>query len=103
MAPGSPLASGLIGFALARLGREEEAREVLAGLHAIATKRHVGAAPIAFVHQGLGETDTAFEWYGRAIDAHESMVAMLGVELVADELRSNTRFTALLERVQLPR
>lgn len=103
IASGFPLASGLIGFALARLGREKEARQALDRLHSLAAKQQAGAAPVALVLQGLGDIDAALEWYGRAIDAHEGMVAMLGVEPVLDELRSNLRFAALLERLHLPR
>lgn len=103
VASGFPLASGLFGFALARLGREKEARQVLARLHSLAAKQQAGAAPVALVLQGQGDIDAALEWYGRAIDAHEGMVAMLGVEPVVDELRSNLRFAALLERLHLPR
>jgi TolB-like protein/Tfp pilus assembly protein PilF len=102
VASGSPLASGLIGFALARLGRREEAQQVLAGLRSLAATQQLGAEPVAFVLQGMGEIDTALEWYRRAIDAHEGVVAMLGVELVVDELRSDPRFAALLERLHLP-
>jgi hypothetical protein len=55
------------------------------------------------VHIGLGDTDRAFEWLQKAIEARDWQMGMLKVEPAFDGLRSDPRFAALLERVGLPR
>ena len=63
------------------------------------------AAPVrvALVHIALGETDLAFEWLEKAIEARDWQMALLNVEPAFDPLRSDQRFSALVERVGLPR
>ena len=58
---------------------------------------------IAYVHIGLGETDRAFEWLEKALEARDWQMALLNVEPLFDDLRSDPRFAALVERVGLPR
>ena len=58
---------------------------------------------IALVHIALGETDRAFEWLEKAIEARDWQMALLNVEPAFDLLRSDQRFAALVERVGLPR
>ena len=58
---------------------------------------------IAMVHIGLGETDRAFEWLQKALDARDWQMTLLKVEPTFDGLRSDPRFATLLERVGLPR
>ena len=55
------------------------------------------------VHIGLGDTDRAFEWLDKAFEARDWQMALLKVEPIFDDLRSDPRFAALLERVGLPR
>jgi hypothetical protein len=57
----------------------------------------------AYVHIGLGDTERAFEWLQKAIEARDSQMGVLKVEPAFDALRSDPRFTALVERVGLPR
>ena len=58
---------------------------------------------LAYVHLGLGDTDVAFEWFEKSVEARDWQLGMLKVEPAFDGLRSNPRFAALLERVGLPR
>ena len=60
-AAGFPLALGLMGALLGRLGRRQEADAVIAELCRLSTQRHVGAVPVALVYQGLGDLDRALE------------------------------------------
>ena len=82
-------------YVLAKAGR---GREALAMLHEM---RHPTPFRIAYVHVGLGETDRAFEWLDKAIDARDWQVGMLKVEPAFDGIRSDPRFATLLERVGL--
>ena len=55
------------------------------------------------VHIGLGDTDRAFEWLQKALEARDWQMALLKVEPAFDGLRSDPRFAALVDRVGLPR
>ena len=90
-------------YVLARAGRQLEARAMLDQLRRISKPRDPAPIRIAFLHIGLGETDRAFEWLNKAIDARDWQVALLNVEPAFDTLRSDQRFAALVERVGLPR
>ena len=90
-------------YVLARAGRQLEARAMLDELRRISKPRDPAPIRIAFLHIGLGETDRAFEWLDKAIDARDWQVALLNVEPAFDTLRSDQRFAALVERVGLPR
>jgi tetratricopeptide (TPR) repeat protein len=90
-------------YALARAGRQREARAMLDGLREIAKPRTPAPVRLALVHIALGETDRAFEWLEKAIEARDWQMALLNVEPTFDVLRSDPRFASLVERVGLPR
>ena len=77
-----------------------DARRIAAYLEAAGCQRPF-ASPM--VHIGLGETDRAFEWLEKAIEARDWQMALLNVEPLFDTVRSDPRFAALVERVGLPR
>jgi len=90
-------------YALARAGRQREARTMLDGLREISTPRPPAPVRVALVHIALGETDRAFDWLEKAIEARDWQMVLLNVEPAFDPLRSDQRFAALVERVGLPR
>jgi hypothetical protein len=55
------------------------------------------------VHIALRDTDRAFEWLEKALGARDWQMELLNVEPAFDDLRSDPRFTALVERVGLAR
>jgi tetratricopeptide (TPR) repeat protein len=86
---------------LARAGRPREARAMLEELRRIAKPQEPAPFRMAMIHIGLGETDRAFEWLEKAIAAREWQMVLLNVEPAFDDLRSDTRFAALVDRVGL--
>jgi len=90
-------------YALARAGRAREARAMLDGLREIAKPRAPAPFRVAMVHIALGETDRAFEWLEQALEARDWQIGLLNVEPAFDDLRSDGRFAALVERAGLPR
>ena len=90
-------------YALAHAGRQREARTMLDGLRETAKPRAPAPVRVAMVHIALGETDRAFEWLEKAIEARDWQMALANVEPAFDPLRSDQRFAALVERVGLPR
>jgi DNA-binding winged helix-turn-helix (wHTH) protein/tetratricopeptide (TPR) repeat protein len=92
----------LRGYVFAKLGRTDEAREVLRTLVAIARERYVPPYAIALVHAGLGEQDDSFEWLGRSLDVRDVHMIFLPIDPKWDPLRADQRFSALLNRAGLP-
>jgi Flp pilus assembly protein TadD len=92
----------LRGYIFAKLGRADEAREVLRTLVAIASERYVPPYAMALVHAGLNEPDDSFEWLDRAFDLHDVHLIFLPVDPKWDPFRADPRFAALLNRAGLP-
>jgi hypothetical protein len=57
---------------------------------------------IALVYAGLGETDAAFAWLDRAVEAHDVHLAMLPTEPKWDALRGDARLSEVLRKCGLP-
>ena len=90
-------------YVLARAGRRLEALATLDELRRIAKPRDPSPFRLAYVHLGLGDTDSAFDWLEESVKARDWQLGMLKVEPAFDGLRSDPRFAALLARVGLPR
>ena len=92
-----------LAYVLARAGRRREALATLDELRHVATPRNPSPFRFGYVHLGLGDTDEAFDWLERSVEARDWQLAMLKVEPAFDDLRSDPRFAALLERVGFQR
>jgi len=62
----SPVVVANLGYALARVGRGEEARATLAALEELSAQRFVSPAHRALVHLGLGEREASLDWLAAA-------------------------------------
>lgn len=94
--------SGLV-ITCVRLGKREEALELTRKLEdrAEVGQAHAAAAT-AWSHAALGETDEAFQWIERAIEARDIMVVSLPAFFTWDPLRSDPRFEEVLRRLDFP-
>ena len=91
---------GTLGWALAKAGRDSEARVILDELRA----RPAGSPTTvseAWLLGALGEIDEAFEVLARAEEEHQGLLCYTGIPGY-DSLRSDPRFAALLRRLGLP-
>jgi serine/threonine-protein kinase len=61
-----------------------------------------GAYQIAEVYAYRGEADRAFEWLGRATDAHDAGLLYLKLDPLFAGLRADPRWARLLTRLKLP-
>jgi len=93
--------SGLLGYALARGGREERARELMSGLEERHEAGRASAVDVAAIHVGLGQADRALEWLERAYREKNWQMGFLGAEPLFDPLRDDPRFVSLVERLGL--
>jgi DNA-binding winged helix-turn-helix (wHTH) protein/Flp pilus assembly protein TadD len=88
----------LRGYLFAKLGRTNEALQVLNTLEAIARDRYVPPYAMAQIHLGLGDRDLALEWLERAFDVRDVHLVLLPADPKWDSVRGDARFVALLKR-----
>ena len=88
-----------LGYALARSGKQPEARAVLDGLLKLSTERHVSPHNIALIYNGLGERDKALAWLERAFEQRDPRMVFLKVYPKWNNLRADPRFQDLMRRV----
>jgi len=95
---GSSKAISLRGHLLAKVGRANDARDVLRTLQAVSRERYVPPYAMALVHAGLGEREAVFEWLNRAYAARDVHLIFLPVDPKWDSYRTDPRLEALLAR-----
>ena len=88
----------LRGYLFAKLGRTNEALQVLNTLEAIARDRYVPPYAMAQVHLGLRNWDHALEWLERACDVRDVHLVLLPADPKWHPVRGDARFVALLKR-----
>jgi tetratricopeptide (TPR) repeat protein len=95
----APFFVGVLGWALAAAGRDDEARKILEELRArpAASPTVVSEAWLLGV---LGEIDAAFDVLARAEEEHQGLLCYTGLAGF-DPLRSDHRFAALMRRLEL--
>lgn len=96
-----PVMIALSGHALALSGDAAGARKTLADLQRLARSRYISSLYIAAVYTGLGEKRAALDSLDRAYKEHNDRLVYLGVDPIADPLRSDPRFRALMNRLHL--
>lgn len=94
-------AQAFLGYALAKSGKEAEARSLLEGFLKSSDPPYVSPYNIALVYNGLGEHDEALAWLERAYAQRKPGMVFLKVEPKWNNLRSDSRFQDLLRRVGL--
>jgi len=85
----------------AMLGKNSEAREILARAEAKIDSQFVSPGFIAVVYANLGESDQAFTWLERGVDVYDSFIFNLNYPLF-DPIRADPRFIELCSRLQMP-
>jgi hypothetical protein len=100
--PGSPVGlSGGLGSTLGLSGNTAEARALLKRLHTMASHGYVPPTSFAWIHLGLGEIDSAFEWLNRAVDECDQYMMPIKSYRFFDPIRADPRFQALLRKMNL--
>src|SRR5882724_5497365 len=95
---GSPALLGLYGHALAIAGDRVAAQQILAQLEASSKTRYVPALYFAAVYTGFGDKESTFQWLEKAFQEQDDRLVYLGVDPIADPLRSDPRFQQLMKR-----
>jgi TolB-like protein/Tfp pilus assembly protein PilF len=98
---GSTISLAVLGHADASAGDKEEAKKILATLAKRARRQYVPSYWIALIYTGLGDRSNAFLWLRRAYRERSSWLAWVKVEPRFDVLRSDKRFSSLLQKMGL--
>ena len=86
------------GVSLAAAGRHPEAEAILADFEERAKSQYVPMASMVQMNIATGRTDQAFEWLEKAADYRASFMLPIRVYPFFDPLRSDPRFSLLLEK-----
>jgi TolB-like protein len=93
---------GLRGYILAKIGRHDEARQVITTLDSISRERYIPPNATALIHAGLNEPDATFQWLNRAFEARDVHLIFLPLDPKWNSLRPDPRFAALIARCKFP-
>jgi TolB-like protein/DNA-binding winged helix-turn-helix (wHTH) protein/Tfp pilus assembly protein PilF len=88
-----------IGYADAKSGNRAAARKALEELRAQSKQRYVPALYFGAIYIGLGDADAGMSWLEKAYREHSDYLIYLNVDPMADTLRSNPRFQAVLRKI----
>ena len=89
----------MLGYALGRAGRTDDARRVLAAVLDRSRRINGAAFDVALVYFGLGEKDQGFVWLNKAVD--DRSVGFEWLPTVVDDLRGDPRFDKVGKRLGL--
>jgi tetratricopeptide (TPR) repeat protein len=96
-----PFVDAFLAYAYGMAGDRDRAAASLEALRAASPDGEVAPFNLALVHLGRGEHDLAIAELERARDADSQFLCWLGQDHIFDPLRSEPRFTALLEELNL--
>lgn len=99
----SPRSVSFLGYALARSGREAEARAELAEMLETARERYVSPYNIAMIYNGLGDREQTLSWLERGIEIRDPRMIFLKVEPKWKNLNGDPRFENIVSKVGLRR
>jgi TolB-like protein/DNA-binding winged helix-turn-helix (wHTH) protein/Tfp pilus assembly protein PilF len=88
-----------IGYANAKSGNRAAARKALEELRAQSKQRYVPALYFGAIYIGLGDFDAGMSWLEKAYREHSDYLIYLNADPMADSLRSNPRFQAVLRKI----
>jgi len=83
------------------MGDKDRAQQTLKELRRLLRTSYSPPYAFAAIYTGLGETDAAFDWLGRAYEAHDVGLIWLKWDPQFDNLRSDPRFRDILNGMGL--
>ncbi len=97
----APHMMGWLGLTLGLSGMAREARELLKRVGRKAAQGYVPPTSFAWIHLGLGDLDNTFDWLNRAVEECDQMLMPIRSYTFLNSIRSDSRFTALLRKMNL--
>jgi serine/threonine-protein kinase len=99
LSEGQTISVAFEGYALAKLGKRDEAHAALDSLLKRSKERFVPPCHIAMVYNGLGDRDQTLAWLERAFEQRDPKITFLKVDQKWNNLRADPDFQHLLQRV----
>ena len=95
------LGMGDLGYAYARSGREDEAREILRRLQDPSERRYLAPLEMVRLYAGLGEREKLYEWLEKADAERGGEFLFLRWTPVGESLKGDPKFEEILKRMGL--
>lgn len=100
--PGSgAYSTAMLGWLLGRLGRRDEAEQLLRELERDRAQGYISPVAFAILHIGLGNLQEGLDWAERAYDERRGWVVYVNVNPIFDPLRQEPRFAELVKKMRL--
>ena len=99
---GSALMKGYLGYLYGLSGRQADAQAILEELHERARQTYISPLSFAHVYTGLGDLDRAFVSLDQAYTGRVPQLVLVKEWPLADHLRPDPRFSALMQKMGLP-
>ena len=90
-----------IGITYAKMGRRDEAKQLLDDLVNRSKQEYVSPVGMARLYFALGENDQGFKWLDKAYEDLDSGLWNIKVNQLYDSVRSDPRFKAILKKMGL--
>ena len=100
-APRDPALLALLGHLDAVSGQQAAARRIISQLQLMSGSQYIPSLYVALIYIGLRNNDQAFAWLDKAYEERSEYLVYLPTEPMADPLRNDPRFPALLKRLGL--
>lgn len=98
---GVAIVGGPLIHALSRAGEEQEARELLAELEALAATRYVPPTKLAVAYIGLGDKDRALAELWRAVEARDDRLMYFTTDAHFSDVIDEPGFQEIVKRIRL--
>jgi tetratricopeptide (TPR) repeat protein len=96
---GNSHAKAAAACALAKLGKQQEARVLLDDVLQLSTQRYIPPYHFALLYNGLGESDQALAWLERGLEQRDPRMTFLKVEPKLQNLCSVPAFMDIMRRI----
>jgi len=95
-----PFPKGLLGHLYGKVGRKDEALQILSQLRQAREQRYVEAYILAIVYLGVGDHNEAVNWLEQGYRDRDGFnIAVIRVDPFLDPLHGDSRFEALAEKI----
>jgi len=98
---GQPVTLAGLGYCYGILGERRKTLNILNQLKNLSRRRYISPADLSLIHLGLGEVDCALELLSKAADEDCSRLIHLKVDPAFDEMKMDSRFDVLLNKLSL--
>jgi TolB-like protein/Flp pilus assembly protein TadD len=95
-----PFSKALLGHLYGKMGRKDEARQILEELRQTREQRYFEAYGLAIIYLGLGNRDEALNWLEQGYRDRDGFnMGVIRVDQFLDPLHGDPRFEALAEKI----